>query len=90
MPESWPDRGGIRKGKAVRLGMEKAKAEGKKVGHPVVVNKVDADLVLRLRSQGKSWREIAEAHPPVKSGKRKVKPSAGSIRRAYEAFQSSR
>jgi DNA invertase Pin-like site-specific DNA recombinase len=73
----------IRKGKAVRLGMEKAKAEGKAVGRPVVADKVDADLVVRLRSQGHSWREIAEAHPPVKSGKRKVSPSVGSIRRAF-------
>ena len=31
-----------------------------------------------------SWREIAEAHPLVKSASgRKVKPSVGSIRRAF-------
>ncbi len=75
----------IRKGKAVKLGMEKAKTEGKNVGRPVVVDKVDADLVVRLRGQGYSWREIAEAHPPVKSGNGRVKPSVGSIRRAWEA-----
>jgi len=63
--------------------MEKARAKGKVIGRPVVVDKVDADLVVRLRTDGKSWREIAEAHPPVKasSGKR-VRPSVGSIRRA--------
>ena len=75
----------IRKGKAVRLGMEKAKAKGKRIGRPVVVDKVDADLVARLSAQGWSWREIAEAHPAVKSASgRKVKPSVGSIRRAWE------
>ena len=74
----------IRKGKAVRLGMDKAKAKGTSIGRPVVVDKVDADLVIQLRKEGKSWREIAEAHPPVKSssGKR-GRPSVGSIRRAY-------
>ncbi len=64
--------------------MEKARAQGKNVGRPVVVAKVDADLVVRLRSEGRSWREIAEAHPLVKSDKKKVKPSVGSIRRAFE------
>ena len=63
--------------------MEKARATGKNVGRPVVVDKVDADLVLRLRGKGMIWREIAEAHPPVKSGNRKVRPSVGSLRRAF-------
>ncbi|MFH1087416.1 MAG: hypothetical protein V1737_02365 [Chloroflexota bacterium] len=64
--------------------MGEARAAGKNVGRPVVVDKVDADVVLRPRSQGRSWREIAKAHPAVKSGNgRKVKPSAGSIRRAF-------
>jgi DNA invertase Pin-like site-specific DNA recombinase len=74
----------IRKGKAVKLGMDKARAKGKAIGRPVVVDRVDAGLVVQLRQDGKSWREIAEAHPRVKSasGKR-VKPSVGSIRRAY-------
>jgi hypothetical protein len=63
-----------------------AKARGKHVGRPVVVDKVDAELVARLRAQGRSWREIAEAHPPVKSTSgRKVRPNVGSIRRAWEA-----
>jgi DNA invertase Pin-like site-specific DNA recombinase len=74
----------IRKGKAVRLGMVKARAKGKAIGRPVVVDRVDAGLVVRLRQDGRSWREIAKAHPVVKSasGKR-VRPSVGSIRRAY-------
>ena len=73
----------IRKGKAVKLGMEKAKARGKAVGRPAVADKVDTELVMRLRGVGRSWRQIAEAHPPVKSasGKR-VNPSVGSMRRA--------
>ncbi len=76
----------IRKGKAVTLRMEKAKARGKHVGRPVVVDKVDADLVVRLRTQGYSWREITEAHPRVKSASgRQVSPIVGSIRRAFSA-----
>ena len=81
----------LRKGKAVKLGMEKARAEGKNVGRPVVVDKVDANLVAQLRSKGYSWREIAETHPPVKSASgRKVRPSVGSIRRAREACHKAR
>ncbi|MFH1087056.1 MAG: hypothetical protein V1737_00540, partial [Chloroflexota bacterium] len=62
--------------------MGKARAAGKNVGRLVVVDKVDAELVMRLRSQGRRWRDIAGIHPAVRSGKSKVKPSAGSIRRA--------
>ena len=73
----------VRKGNAVKLGMEKARARGNPIGRPVVADRVDAELVVTLRGEGKSWREIAEAHPHVKSssGKR-VRPSVGSIRRA--------
>jgi putative DNA-invertase from lambdoid prophage Rac len=39
----------IRKGKAVRLGMDKARAKGKAIGRPVVVDKVDTALVLQRR-----------------------------------------
>jgi DNA invertase Pin-like site-specific DNA recombinase len=78
----------IRKGKAVKLGMDKARAKGKAIGRPVVVDKIDAMLVMLLRSEGKSWREIAETHLPVKSssGKR-VRPSVGSIRRAFASSE---
>jgi DNA invertase Pin-like site-specific DNA recombinase len=75
----------IRKGKVVKLGMEKAKAKGKRIGRPVVVDRVDAGLVVQLRQEGKSWRQIAEAHPPVKSSSsKKVRPSTGSIRRVWQ------
>jgi DNA invertase Pin-like site-specific DNA recombinase len=74
----------IRKGRAVRLGMEKAKANGKLIGRPTVVDNIDADFVVELRLAGKSWREIADTHPPVKSSSgNKVTPSVGSIRRAF-------
>jgi DNA invertase Pin-like site-specific DNA recombinase len=74
----------IRKGKAVRLGMDKARAKGKAIGRPVVVDRVDAGLVVQLRAEGKSWREIAEAHPRIRSSSgRRVRPSVGSIRRSY-------
>ncbi|MBI2859232.1 MAG: hypothetical protein HYX90_09155 [Chloroflexi bacterium] len=67
--------------------MEKARAKSKNVGRPVVVAMVDADLVVRLRNEGKSSREIAEAHPAVKSASgRKVKPSVGSVQRAFAAL----
>jgi len=77
----------VRKGRAVKLGMEKARAKGKPIGRPVVVDRVDAKLVVELRTEGKSWREIAEAHPAVKSSSgRKVSPSVGSIRRTFSSF----
>lgn len=39
--------------------------------------------MLKVRNESESWREIADSHPPVKVGKRKTKPSVGSIRRAF-------
>lgn len=78
----------VRKGNAVRLGMEKARGQGKPVGRPVVVEAIDAGLIVRLRNDGLSWREITERHPAVKSGSgKKVQPSIGSIRRALAACQ---
>ena len=76
----------VKKGKAVKLGKEKSKAKGKPIGRPGVVDSVDTELVVRLRSDGKSWAQIAEVHPQVKSasGKR-IRPSVGSIRRAFAA-----
>ncbi|GEM_PF-190729 len=80
----------VRKGKAVRLGMEKARAEGKAIGRPTVADRVDTALVVRLRADGASWHEISLAHAPVKSSSgHKVKPSIASIRRAYQLAQSS-
>lgn len=51
------------------------------MGRPSVEARLDAGLVLCPRTEGKSWREIAEAHPLVRLLGGKVKPSAGSIRR---------
>jgi len=57
------------------------KAKPRTIGRPTVADKVDMDLVMLLRAEGNSWREIAEAHPLVKSASgRKVRPSVGSIR----------
>ena len=49
---------------AVKLGMDKARAKGKPIGRPVVVDIVDAKLVVQLRQEGKSWSQIAEALLP--------------------------
>lgn len=74
----------VNKGKAVRLGLEKAPAKGNAVGRTIVTSLVHTHLVATLRAEGKSWGEIARAHPPVKLGSgHKVKPSVGSIRRAF-------
>jgi hypothetical protein len=57
------------------------------IGRPGVVTRVDIELVLKLRSTGRSWREIAMAHPEVPScSGRQVRPSSGSIRRAFAAY----
>ena len=66
-------------------GQESVK-KGKPIGRPVVVDSVDTELVVRLRNDGKSWAQIAEVHPRVRSasGKR-IRPSVGSIRRAFAA-----
>ena len=78
----------VRKDKAVKLGIEKAIAKGRLIGRPIVVDSVDAELVMRLRTEGKSWREVAEAHPRVKSSSgKKVRPSVGSVRRVYAAWK---
>ena len=70
---------------------EKTRAQGKPVGRPMVVDKVDTGLVIRLRNQGMSWSEIAQAHPSVEfASGRQVKPSVGSIRRAWGSCQSLR
>jgi len=45
----------IRQGKAVKLGMENAKATGKPIGRPVMVDKVDAEVGGRLPGWVKNW-----------------------------------
>lgn len=73
----------LKKGEPVKLGMDKARSKGKPIGRPIVVDRLDTELVVSLREAGKSWAEIAEAHPEVKSSSgRRVRPSVGSIRRA--------
>ena len=75
----------LRKGRAVKLGMEKAKAHGARLGRPRVAEQVDGNLVRALREAGLSWAKIAEAHPPVRSASgKKIRPSVGSIRRSFE------
>jgi DNA invertase Pin-like site-specific DNA recombinase len=46
--------------------MERAKAKGKAVGRPIVVDKEDGEFVVKLRSEGRSWREIANS--PTREG----------------------
>ena len=78
----------LRKGKAVQLGMAKAKAAGQNIGRPEVSKKVDVSLVIHMRAAGNSWAEIYRAHPRVRSTSgRQLKPSVGSIRRAFDARQ---
>ena len=76
----------VRKSRAVKLGMEKAREAGKSIGRPNVVDGVDAELVVRLRHEGNSWAQIEKVHPRVRSSSgKKVKPSTGSIRRVFKA-----
>jgi len=78
----------VRKGKAVQLGMAKARAAGKNIGRPEVSKKLDVSLIVQMRAAGNSWAEIYRAHPRVRSTSgRQLKPSVGSIRRAFEACQ---
>ncbi len=43
-----------------RLGMAKARAAGKRIGRPQA-DRPERNEVLRLRDQGKSWREVSNA-----------------------------
>jgi DNA invertase Pin-like site-specific DNA recombinase len=43
-----------------RLGMEKAKESGKRIGRPKVA-RPQRDEVARLRAEGKSWRDVSDA-----------------------------
>jgi len=42
-----------------RLGLEKARAEGKRLGRPMVLSEAKAERVKKLRAKGKSWAEVA-------------------------------
>jgi putative DNA-invertase from lambdoid prophage Rac len=43
-----------------RLGMAKARASGKRIGRPHA-DRPERTEVVRLRDQGKSWREVSKA-----------------------------
>jgi DNA invertase Pin-like site-specific DNA recombinase len=76
----------VRKGNAVRLGLEKARAQGKTLGRPALGERLDVALMVRLRTEGKSWAELQAAHPVVRlPGGRRGRPSLTSIRRAVAA-----
>lgn len=63
-------------------------ALGHQIGRPNVSTSLDINFIVSARQNGKSWREIAISHPQIRlpSGK-KLNPSTGSIRRAYDATQ---
>lgn len=69
-------------------GMNRAKAQGIHVGRPRVIDLVDVELVIDLRSKGRSWRKIARNHPRVRlpSGLT-TKLSVGTIRRAVNEHE---
>jgi DNA invertase Pin-like site-specific DNA recombinase len=72
-------------GERVKAGMARAAAEGKAIGRPGL--EINGELVVQLRVSGMSWAKIARAHPQVaKSGGRRGKPSAASIRRAFRHY----
>lgn len=76
-----------RKSERVHAGLARARAEGKAIGRPAVLQHVDGDLVRGMRAQGASWSMIRKAHPATimdpETG-RKHKPSTASIRRACQ------
>jgi hypothetical protein len=74
----------ISKSERVRLGLERARREGKKIGRPSVQDLVDIDLMLRLRAEGLGWATVHKRHPrtvPTPRGFRR--PGEGTIRRVY-------
>ena len=55
-------------------------------GRPGIVHLIDTSMVIGLREQGLSWREIMANHPLVQtSSGTMVQPSATSIRRVWWA-----
>lgn len=69
-------------------GLARARAQGKRLGRPPVVQLVDMALVARLRAEGLSWAAIARRHPPVVPTPRggRKRPSERTIRRVYQAW----
>lgn len=66
----------------VRAGLRNARAKGKRLGRPRVI--VDASLVGRLRSQGRTIREIAEDLGVSRSLVHKTLANRGPIRAAIK------
>jgi len=71
----------VRLSQRVRAGLERARKEGtrsgREIGRPRVI--FDREAVVRLRSQGLSWSQVAV----------QVGASVGTVRRTYEVLRSS-
>jgi DNA invertase Pin-like site-specific DNA recombinase len=57
----------------IRAGLNRARAQGKRIGRPPVI--VSPEQVLRLRQAGYSWAKIV----------RSMRAGSGTVRRAYRA-----
>ena len=79
---AWAQLEGAIISQRVRAGMDRAKAQGVRIGRPTVP--VDLDYVVRQRAAGLSWTAIHRGHPvmTMESGRRK-KPAVSTIRKAY-------
>ena len=79
---AWAQLEGAIIGQRVRAGIERARAQGVRLGRPSVP--VEMDYVVRQRAAGLSWVQIHRGHPvmTMESGQRK-KPSVTTIRNAY-------
>ena len=79
---AWAQLEGAIIGQRVRAGIERARAQGIRLGRPSVP--VDMDYIVRQRAAGLSWVQIHRGHPvmTMESGQRK-KPSVTTIRNAY-------
>ena len=81
---AWAQLEGAIIGQRVRAGIERARAQGVRLGRPSVP--VDLEYVVRQRAAGASWTSIHRGHPvmTMESGQRK-KPSVTTIRNAYRS-----
>ena len=79
---AWAQLEGAIIGQRVRAGIERARAQGVRLGRPSVP--VDLEYVIGQRAAGISWTAIRRGHPimTMESGQRK-KPSVTTIRNAY-------
>lgn len=78
----WAQLEGVGISQRVKAGMDRARAQGVRLGRPSVP--VDLEYVARRREAGASWSEIRREHPvmTLANGRRK-KPSISTIRRYY-------